>query len=99
MSGTVNRAPEPSVVRFDQALLAAAVAAVATATLLAGPDAALATTDTTFDAPLDTVIRRAEQYQPVIQLRAGTRVSVVFLEGARLDGGLLADQRNTGEGE
>ena len=34
----------------------------------------------------DYMIRRAEQYQPVIQLRAGTRVSVVFLEGARLDG-------------
>ena len=34
----------------------------------------------------DYLIRRAEQYQPVIQLRAGTRVSVVFLEGARLDG-------------
>ena len=32
------------------------------------------------------MIRRAEQYQPVIQLRAGTRISVVFLEGARLDG-------------
>ena len=47
----------------------------------------------------DYLIRRAEQYQPVIQLRAGTRVSVVFLEGARLDGGLLADRRNTGEGE
>ena len=47
----------------------------------------------------DYLIRRAEQYQPVIQLRAGMRVSVVFLEGARLDGGLLADHRNTGEGE
>ena len=32
------------------------------------------------------MIRRAEQYQPVIQLRAGTRVTLVFLEGARLDG-------------
>ena len=47
----------------------------------------------------DYLIRRAEQYQPVIQLRAGTRVSVVFLEGARLDGGLLGDRRNTGERE
>jgi len=47
----------------------------------------------------DYLIRRAEQYQPVIQLRAGTRVSVVFLEGARLDGGLLADRRHTGESE
>ena len=47
----------------------------------------------------DYLIRRAEQYQPVIQLRSGTRVSVVFLEGARLDGGLLDDRRNTGERE
>ena len=47
----------------------------------------------------DYLIRRAEQYQPVIQLRSGTRVSVVFLEGARLDGGLLADRGNTGERE
>ena len=47
----------------------------------------------------DYLIRRAEQYQPVIQLRSGTRVSVVFLEGARLDGGLLGDRRHTGEGE
>ena len=45
----------------------------------------------------DYLIRRAEQYQPVIQLRSGTRVSVVFLEGARLDGGLLGDRGNTGE--
>lgn len=34
----------------------------------------------------DYLIRRAEQYQPVIQLRAGTEVTVVFLEGTRLDG-------------
>ena len=34
----------------------------------------------------DYLIRRAEQYQPVIQLTAGTRVTVVFLEGARIDG-------------
>ena len=45
----------------------------------------------------DYLIRRAEQYQPVIQLRSGTRVSVVFLEGARLDGGLLGDRGNKGE--
>ena len=47
----------------------------------------------------DYLIRRAEQYQPVIQLRSGTRVSVVFLEGARLDGGLLAGRPNQGESE
>ena len=34
----------------------------------------------------DYLIRRAEQYQPVIQLQAGTPVTVVFLEGTRLDG-------------
>ena len=34
----------------------------------------------------DYLIRRAEQYQPVIQLQTGTRVTVVFIEGARLDG-------------
>ena len=34
----------------------------------------------------DYLIRRAEQYQPVIQLAAGTAVTVVFLEGAWIDG-------------
>ena len=34
----------------------------------------------------DYLIRRAEQYQPVIQLAAGAPVTVVFLEGAWLDG-------------
>ena len=34
----------------------------------------------------DYLIRRAEQYQPVIQLQTGTRVTVVFIEGTRLDG-------------
>ena len=34
----------------------------------------------------DYLIRRAEQYQPVIQLAAGATVTVVFLEGAWLDG-------------
>ena len=34
----------------------------------------------------DYLIRRAEQYQPVIQLQTGTRVTVVFMEGARIDG-------------
>ena len=32
----------------------------------------------------DYMIRRAEQYQPVVQLQAGTRVTLVFLEGARI---------------
>ena len=34
----------------------------------------------------DYMIRRAEQCQPVIQLRAGTKVTLVFLEGARIGG-------------
>ncbi len=34
----------------------------------------------------DYLIRRAEQYQPVIQLQTGTRVTVVFIEGTRIDG-------------
>ena len=34
----------------------------------------------------DYLIRRAEQYQPVIQLAAGTPVTVVFIEGSWLDG-------------
>ena len=44
----------------------------------------------------DYLIRRAEQYQPVIQLRAGTRVTVVFIEGARLDGrpGVRREKKN-----
>ena len=34
----------------------------------------------------DYLIRRAEQYQPVIQLQTGTAVTAVFIEGARIDG-------------
>ena len=41
----------------------------------------------------DYLIRRAEQYQPVIQLQTGTRVTVVFIEGARIDG--KDDQKTT----
>ena len=41
--------------RTRDALRAVAMAGVAAAALLAAPDVALATTDTTFDAPLDTV--------------------------------------------
>ena len=43
----------------------------------------------------DYLIRRAEQYQPVIQLQTGTRVTVVFIEGARIDG--HGDRRNGNE--
>ena len=39
----------------------------------------------------DYLIRRAEQYQPVIQLAAGTPVTVVFIEGSWLDGRTAAN--------
>ncbi len=42
----------------------------------------------------DYMIRRAEQYQPVIQLQAGTKVTLVFLEGARIDGRAVSKQSN-----
>ncbi len=41
----------------------------------------------------DYMIRRAEQYQPVIQLQAGTKVTLVFLEGARIGGAPRSDGR------
>ena len=46
----------------------------------------------------DYMIRRAEQYQPVIQLQAGTRVTLVFLEGARLDGQVAVKAANDTKG-
>ena len=49
------RTPASGPLSSGQAFRVAAVAAMAIATALAGPDVALATTDTTFDAPLDTV--------------------------------------------
>ena len=42
----------------------------------------------------DYLIRRAEQYQPVIQLQTGTRVTAVFIEGARIDGRKDEEKRN-----
>ena len=46
----------------------------------------------------DYMIRRAEQYQPVIQLQAGTKVTLVFLEGARIDGRPPAPQPQSAQG-
>jgi len=48
------------------------------------------------EAVSDYLIRRAEQYQPVVQLAAGSSVTVVFLEGAWLDGRIDAAQENQG---
>ena len=44
----------------------------------------------------DYMIRRAEQYQPVVQLQAGTKVTLVFLEGARIDGRAPQTQSDNG---
>ena len=44
----------------------------------------------------DYMIRRAEQYQPVVQLQAGTRVTLVFLEGARIGGAPRQDLTTEG---
>ena len=44
----------------------------------------------------DYMIRRAEQYQPVIQLQAGTKVTLVFLEGARIDGRVVTKKSAQG---
>ena len=46
----------------------------------------------------DYMIRRAEQYQPVVQLQAGTRVTLVFLEGARIDGRVPAPTQTAQQG-
>ena len=43
----------------------------------------------------DYLIRRAEQYQPVIQLAAGTPVTVVFIEGSWLDGRTVVNGADT----
>ena len=46
----------------------------------------------------DYMIRRAEQYQPVVQLQAGTKVTLVFLEGARIDGRAPAPAQTAQQG-
>ena len=47
----------------------------------------------------DYMIRRAEQYQPVVQLQAGTKVTLVFLEGARIDGRAPARTQTAQQGQ
>ena len=55
MSGAPDRTSASGPLGSGQAFRVAAVAAMAIAAALAGPDAAHATTDTTFGSPLDTV--------------------------------------------
>ena len=51
MIGAMDRTPASGVDRTGTAFLAIAGTTLAAAALLVGPDVALATTDTTFDAP------------------------------------------------
>ena len=67
--------------RTETALRRVAVAALAVTTMLAGPDLALATTDTTFDAPLDTV-------QDIVG-GTGGQLAAALAVGAALVGSVL----------
>ena len=67
--------------RLAAAARLAAVAAVAAAAVLAGPDAAFATTDDTFDAPLDTV-------QDIVG-GTGGQLAAALAVGAALVGSVL----------
>ena len=55
MSAAARRIPVANMDRTDAAMRGVAVMALAAAAMVAGPDFALATTDTTFGDPLDTV--------------------------------------------
>ena len=55
MSGPVGRTSASGIDGAGRALTTVTLAALTTGAVLAGSDPALATTDTTFDAPLDTV--------------------------------------------
>ena len=67
--------------RSGHALRAAAVAALAAAAVLAGPDIALATSDTTFGDPLDTV-------QDIVG-GTGGQLAAALAVGAALVGSVL----------
>ncbi len=55
MSAAAKRMPVAGMSSPDATMRVLAVTALVMAAMAAGPDLALATTDTTFDAPLDTV--------------------------------------------
>ncbi len=67
--------------RTETALRRTAILALGIATVLAGPDIALATTDTTFDAPLDTV-------QDIVG-GTGGQLAAALAVGAALVGSVL----------
>ena len=81
MSGGARTAPAACADRPAAMLRGLAVASLAAAALLAGADAALATTDTTFGTPLDTV-------QDIVG-GTGGQLAAALAVGAALVGSVL----------
>ena len=81
MRAPVSRMRGSGTDRSGHALRAAAVAALAAAAVLAGPDIALATSDTTFGDPLDTV-------QDIVG-GTGGQLAAALAVGAALVGSVL----------
>ncbi len=83
MSGGAERtvAAPAGMNRTETALRRAAIVALGLTAVLAGPDVALATTDTTFDAPLDTV-------QDIVG-GTGGQLAAALAVGAALVGSVL----------
>ena len=81
MSGGARTAPAACADRPGAMLRGLAVASLAVAALLAGADAALATTDTTFGDPLDTV-------QDIVG-GTGGQLAAALAVGAALVGSVL----------
>ncbi len=81
MSAAANSIPAGGMSGADAAMRGVAVMALAMAAVLAGPEIALATTDTTFDAPLDTV-------QDIVG-GSGGQLAAALAVGAALVGSVL----------
>ena len=82
MSAATNSIPAAGGMnRADVAMRGVAVMVLAMAAVLAGPEIALATTDTTFDAPLDTV-------QDIVG-GSGGQLAAALAVGAALVGSVL----------
>ena len=81
MSAAANSIPAGGMSGWNAAMRGVAVMALAMAAVLAGPDLALATTDTTFDAPLDTV-------QDIVG-GSGGQLAAALAVGAALVGSVL----------
>ena len=81
MRAAANSIPAGGMSGSNAATRGVAVMALAAAAVLAGPEIALATTDTTFDAPLDTV-------QDIVG-GSGGQLAAALAVGAALVGSVL----------